>query len=427
MSSYLRVLRTDNFRYLFFGQALSNLGDFVVIVALALYVTQTTGSATDVGLVFFGGSAPLVALILFGGVWADRLPRHRIMIAADVVRGAAHALLATLIFIGAAPVWAIAAIEVVFGSARAFFQPAYAGLMPQTVPEELVQDAKALSETVANAAFMLGPLIGTALVLGIGAGYAFAFDAISFAVSALLLARVRPRARGPEPEPSSSVIADLAVGWREVRSRAWVWATIVAFTGLMFAVFAQWYSLAPLISRSVYGSAGLFGLFESAIGVGAVVGAIAGVRWRPRRPLWTGLTLALVWPCMTLSLALGLPAVVVAVCAFGTGFAFSLLTIWWEVALATHIPPSALSRVSAYDWMGSAALMPFGYLAAGALASAFGARAVLGVGSVVGIVLLMLARAPRSTRELGVAVAPPAEAPPARRELQPSSSLARSA
>src|ERR1700752_975998 len=104
MSTYLRVLRHHNFRYLFAGQALSNLGDFVVLVALALYVTQTTGSATDVGLVFFGATVPLVTLILFGGVWADRLPRHRIMIVADLVRGSAHALLATLMFLGAARV-----------------------------------------------------------------------------------------------------------------------------------------------------------------------------------------------------------------------------------------------------------------------------------------------------------------------------------
>ena len=77
MSSHLRVLRVPNFRNLFIGQAASVIGDRVVVVALALYITQTTGSATDLGLVLGAQALALVALLLFGGVWADRLPRQR--------------------------------------------------------------------------------------------------------------------------------------------------------------------------------------------------------------------------------------------------------------------------------------------------------------------------------------------------------------
>jgi hypothetical protein len=95
------------------------------------------------------------------------------------------------------------------------------------------------------------------------------------------------------------------------------------------------------------------------------------------------------------------------------GFGWSLLGIWWETSLASHIPPGALSRVSAWDWMGSLALLPLGYLIAGPLAVALGPRLVLGVGSAVGLVLLALALAPRETRELGYGA--------------PSSSRARSA
>ena len=97
MSSYLRVLRHRDFRLLFLGQAASVVGDRVVVVALALFITQRTGSPTDLGLVLGAQTLPLVALLLFGGVWADRLPRHRIMIATDLTRAALHALLAVLI------------------------------------------------------------------------------------------------------------------------------------------------------------------------------------------------------------------------------------------------------------------------------------------------------------------------------------------
>jgi MFS family permease len=400
VSSYLRVLRHRDFRLLFLGQAASVTGDRVVVVAIALFVTQTTGSPTDLGLVLAAQALPLVAFLLIGGVWADRLPRHRIMITTDVVRAGLHGLLAVLILSGPVQLWQLVVIEAGFGAAQAFFQPAYSGLIPQTVPEPLIGDAKALTETSANLAFLVGPALATVLVLGVGAGEAFAFDAATFVLSALLLVRVHPRRRGEAPVPGS-VPQELRAGWREVRSRAWVWVTIAVFTGAILCLYSQWYALAPVIARDLYGGAGVFGWLESAAGVGAVCGALAGLRWRPARPLRAGLLMALAWPLQAGVFALGAPLALVITCAFATGFGFSLFMIWWETALANHIPPHALSRVSAYDWMGSLAMLPVGYVAAGPLAGALGARAVLGAGSVLGAALLLLALVPRSTRELG--------------------------
>jgi len=292
-------------------------------------------------------------------------------------------------------------LEAAFGAARAFFQPAYSGLIPQTVPERAIGDARALTEWMTNVATLVGPALATVLVLGVGAGTAFAFDAATFAVSALLLSRVRPRERGETAAAGQgTLLAELREGWREVRSRAWVWVTIAAFTGAVLCMFAQWNALAPMVSRELYGSAGAFGVLETAIGVGAVCGAIASIHFRPRRPLACGLLMSLVWPVQLAVFALGAPLPVVMVLAFGTGWAFSLLMIWWETALAHHIPPHMLSRVSAYDWMGSLALLPLGYLIAGPLAGALGARAVLGAGSAIGFLLLALALAPRATRTL---------------------------
>ncbi|MGI8411346.1 MAG: MFS transporter [Solirubrobacteraceae bacterium] len=400
MNSYLRVLRHQDFRYLFLGQTASVVGDQVVVVALALFVTRLTGSAADLGLVLAAQALPLVILLLLGGVWADRLPRHRIMVVTDLIRAALHTTVAVLIFTGAIRIWQLIAIEALFGAAQAFFQPAYSGLLPQTVPEGLIQDARALSESTSNVGFLLGPALATALVLGVGAGEAFAFDAATFALSALLLTRVKPRSRGLAA-PAASVVHELRAGWREVRSRAWVWVTIAAFAGAVLCVYAQWYALAPGIARHVYGSVGVFGLLEGVAGAGAVCGALAGLLWRPARPLRAGLLLVLAWPFQAAALALGAPLALVVVCALATGFGFSLLMIWWETALARYIPPHALSRVSAYDWMGSLALLPLGFVLAGPLAGALGARTVLLAGSVIGLVLLLVALVPRSTRELG--------------------------
>jgi MFS family permease len=400
MSSYLRVLRHRDFKFLFLGQSASAVGDQVVIVALALYITERTGSPTDLGLVLAAQSLPLIALVLFGGVWADRLPRHRIMTAADYARALLHGVLAASIVLGGASVAEMIVIEALFGAARAFFQPAYSGLLPQTVPDAEVQDARALSSTTENLAILIGPALGAAMVLTVGAGAAFALDAATFLISAELLRHMRPRARGDVAQERTTVIADLRAGWREVRSATWVWATIAAFTVAVLCAYAQWYALAPLVSKQLYGSAGVFGLLESVAGGGAVVGALVGIRWRPRRPMVVGLLLTLIWPIQTLAFAGAAPLAAVVLLAFGAGLGFTLFEVWWSTALVRHIPPQALSRVSAYDWMGSLALLPLGFAIAGPLAGALGARTVLTVGAVIALAMLVLALAPRGTREL---------------------------
>ena len=99
-----------DFRLLLCGQSASTIGDRIVFVALALYVTDI-GTPSDVGIVLACHALPLVGFLLIGGVWADRLPRARVMISTDLVRFALHALLAALIFTGAVEIWHIVVIE----------------------------------------------------------------------------------------------------------------------------------------------------------------------------------------------------------------------------------------------------------------------------------------------------------------------------
>jgi MFS family permease len=242
------LLAHREFRLLFFGQTASTLGDRLVAVALALYVTQV-GSPTDVGIVLAAHTLPLVAFLLLGGVWADRLPRQRLMLLTDLVRGALHALLAALILAGTAPIWLIVVIEALFGSAEAFFRPAYTGVIPQTVPEELLQPAKAATGMVETLAGFAGPAVATALVFGIGAGWAFAVDAATFVISALFVVRMRPRARGDTPV-AASLRADFREGFEAVRARRWVWVTIAVFSVVLLCSFAPWQTLGATVARS---------------------------------------------------------------------------------------------------------------------------------------------------------------------------------
>jgi predicted MFS family arabinose efflux permease len=389
------VLRQRDFRLLFLGQTASTIGDRIVFVALALYVTEI-GSPTDVGIVLAAHALPLVAFLLVGGVWADRLPRHRVMVVTDLVRFALHAALAALIFSGAVEIWHIAVIEALFGTAEAFFRPAYTGLVPQTVPEPLIQDAKAAGGTVETVAEFVGPALATALVLGVGAGWAFAIDAATFLVSAAFLVRLRPRERGAAPERSTWLL-DLREGWHEVRSRAWVWVTIAAFSVAVVAAFAPFATLGPTIAEQQYGGRAAYGVVTAAMGLGTIAGALVGFRWRPRHPIRAGFWFALPWPAVQGLFAVGAPLPLLAVAFALAGCGISLFGIWWETALAERIPPHLLSRVSAYDWMGSLALLPLGYLAAGPLGERLGAAEVLGAGSLIAVVALAMAL---STRDI---------------------------
>ncbi|HEY2217450.1 MAG TPA: MFS transporter, partial [Solirubrobacteraceae bacterium] len=267
----LRVLRHPDFRYFWLAQSASVIGDCIVVVALALFVVELTGSATDVGLVLAAASLPLVAFLLLGGVWADRLPRHRVMVVTDLVRFSLHALLAVLIFTKVVEIWQLIVIEALFGTAEAFFRPAANGLLPQTVPEAEIQQANGLSTLSNNIGEFAGPALATGLVLGLGAGWAFALDAATFLLSAALLSRVRPRRRAlssdapdvhdalaPASAPPThgpartsgdvaaeqvSVWKEVREGFREVRSRSWVWVTLASFCAALFTGLAPWFVL----------------------------------------------------------------------------------------------------------------------------------------------------------------------------------------
>jgi len=386
------------FRLLLAGQSLSTLGDRLVFVALALYVTEI-GSPSDVGIVLASHAVPLVGFLLIGGVWADRLPRHLVVVTTDVIRFGLHALLALLIFTGTVEIWHIAVIEACFGTAEAFYRPAFTGLVPQTVPEEEIQPARAAFGTVETMAEFAGPALATALVLGVGPGWAFALDAATFLVSAVFLVRLRPRKRG-EPAERTTVLAELREGWTEVRSHTWIWVIVGVFSLGLLTAFGPWMTLGPTISQETYDTRAVYGILVSAMGAGTIVGALIGFRWKPEFPMRMGMLLALGLPISLGLFGLGLPVAVLLPVFVFAGSGIALFDIWWHTALAERVPPHMLSRVTAYDWMGSLALLPIGYVLAGPLGEALGAVEVLSVGSAIALAALAGALLFRDVRQL---------------------------
>jgi MFS family permease len=376
----LGVLCHPDFRLLWLAASASVIGDMLVRVAVALFVVDLTGSATDVGLVLAAYTLPLVGFLLLGGVIADRLPRHLVVVATDLVRFVLHALLAILIVTGEIRIWHLVVIGTIFGSAEAFFLPAISGLLPQTVPEEEIQEANAITRIVHNLAEFAGPALATLLVLGVGAAVAFAIDAATFLLSAALLVRVRPRERTP-CAPCAIAAADVDAGlWTEIRQgfgevRArWIWATLAAFCVAIFVT--------------------------AAFGAGTIAGSFAALRWRPRYPMRLGIAFVLLWPGGVALYAAGVTLIVVVPTVTLSGTGIALFEVWWITALAERIPPDRLSRVTSYDWMVSLALVPVGYVLAGPLAERLGAANVMLGGAVLGFTALALGLLPRQTREL---------------------------
>jgi MFS family permease len=408
MSGLFAVLRHRDFRLLWLAGLASVLGDRIVTVALALFVIDLTGDATDLGIVLAAHAIPLVAFMLIGGIWADRVARHRLMVLTDLVRFALHAALAALIISGEVEIWQVVVIEALFGTAEAFFRPAATGVVPQTVPEREVQEANALIGMSNNICEFAGPALATALVLGVGAGEAFAVDAATFLVSAVLLVRMSPRRRetaagaglADSGSVDGSIAAQLRAGYEEVRARAWVWATLLSASATLFLGLAPWFVLGPIVAEDHYGGTDVYGIVTAALGAGTIIGSLAGIRWRPLHPIRLGLVMAALWCPMGVMYALGVPLAIVLPAAVVGGFGFAIFDVWWLTALAERIPPDRLSRVSSYDWMVSLGLLPVGYLLAGPLADAVGSTAVLAVGSALAMIAWLLALLPRESRML---------------------------
>ncbi len=393
------LLRQAPFRNLWAGQTLSSVGDAMIVVVIGLYLTQESGSSRDVGLVLAAYAAPLVLFLLVGGVLADRLPRRGLMIATDLVRAGLHGLLAVLILLDAVQLWHMLVIGVLFGAAEAFFRPAYTGLLPATVQEHEIQTAQAVTAASRETAIIAGPAIGTALVFGLGASAAFALDALTFVASVVFLLRVRPRRRGYDHVPAS-FLADLREGWVAVRERTWVWATICGFSVALLCGLAPFFTLGAAVSEAGYGTAAIFGIVQISWGAGTLAGSLVAVRWRPRRPMLTGILWTLPWPLTFAVFALAAPEVALFAGTAAGGFGVGMFGVWWETALAERIPPQLLSRVSAYDWMGSLALLPAGYVLAGLIGDAVGPQSTLLVGAGVALLALAAALLPRQTRTL---------------------------
>ncbi|MBI5104889.1 MAG: MFS transporter [Solirubrobacterales bacterium] len=369
------------------------------------------GGATQIGFVAAAQFLPFALLSLGAGVLADRLDRKRILITSDLLRLAIQLVAGVLLVTDAAEVWHLVVLAGLYGSADAFFQPAFTGLMPLTITESSnLQPANALRSLSFSLGSLLGPVVAGALIALTGAGGAILLDAATFAVSVALLLPLRPRVveRG-EPEP---FLHDLHGGWREVRSRPWVQVFLLAMLVYHVIVLPSVFVLGPVLAEDEMDGATSWAIITFAFGMGSIAGNLLLLRWRPRFALRAAAGMLIVASCQAVIFGSGLPVPAIAAIEFVSAIGVSCFFTLWETSLQEHIPEHAISRVSSYDYLASAGAMPLGALVAGPVSEAAGIHETLAAMSAIGVAASVLCLATPSVRRLERGTAVPAPAVP---------------
>lgn len=365
-----------DFRLLAAAALITGLGTSGTVVAAAFAVLRAGGTGTDVGLVAAARTAPLVLFLLVGGAVADRLPRHRVMVAANLLNACSQAVLAALVLTGQARIWQMAVLSALAGTAQAFFSPASEGMVLSSVQRAHASQAFAVYRLGVNGATIMGAALAGALIAAFGPGVVLAVDAGSFAVAALLRAFLRVGG-APRPQRTGGLWGDLHEGWREFRTRRWLWGVVVQFSVVNAVVAAAESVYGPQVAAARLGGAGPWGVALAAGGVGSVVGGLLMLRWRPRRILLAGTLCVFPYALPAVALAVPVPVPLLVVAMFVSGCSIEVFGVAWMTALHQEIPQEMLSRIAAYDWFGSVAVIPLGTAAAGPAAGALGMSGAL--------------------------------------------------
>ena len=365
----LGALSERDFRLLFTATTVTTIGDRLGGIALAFAVLDLPGgTATDLGIVLAVRQGVNAAVVLAGGVVADRLPRNLVLTGASLVQGGAQAVTALLVLSGDATVGSLVGLAAVYGVGNALVVPAETGLVPQTVSPARLQQANALQGLSRNLVGVLGPALGGVLVVAGSPGIALAGDAVSFFICAALLALIRVPRRD---ERGAGFFRELREGWTEFTARTWLWSTVLLF-GIGNLMFTSLFVLGPLVSKEELGGAGAWATILTAGGVGAVVGGVVALRIRPSRPLLVACIAPAPMVLQPLMLAASAPVWAISAAGFLAGAGLSVHIALWFTVFQREIPERAQSRVSSYDALGSFVLMPLGFAIAGPIAAAIG-------------------------------------------------------
>lgn len=339
-SSVFVPLKERSFRRLFFAQVFSDFGNWLDFTALAVLVAYhwEMGPGAIAALSIALG-IPWVVVGPFASVWADRLPRKKVMIMCNLLRAV---IVLGLIWTPTLPLLLL--LVFLKGSVGALFDPARQGAIRSIVPEEHLPQANSLSQLSSNSSKIIGPAMGGLLIAFWGPRSPFIIETVVFLISAFLLTRcfipVVLREKNSNPYNGSKQFwFELKEGWKHILSNRILVISISLISLLLFFVFL-YDGLLVLLSKSLGLSEATYGFLISAVGFGSVAGSLAFGQWNQWKanPIQLMATSTIISGVLILVFGLG-----------GTGFLKIEVLIWILVAFLIGISASA-------------AMVPYGYI-----------------------------------------------------------------
>ncbi len=389
----LRAFANRDFRLFWSGQGVSLIGTWMQAVAQSWLVLELTNSPFRLGLVGTLQFAPMLALSFFAGALADRLPKRRLIIASQSVLCVQALVLAGLVHLGHVQYWHVAVMATIYGIANTVDMPTRQSFVAQMVGKESLRSAIALNSAMFNGARVVGPALAGLVIARWGTALAFFFNGLSFlaVIGALLALRTEGL---PYPSSGRTLRAEIAegVGYALRTPRIAVVLSLVLCVSMFFF---NYNTLVPLLARDVlHQDAHGFGLLMTAVGVGAVAGAIALATLRADRPPLS----VLIGSALVLGAAM---MGVAAVARFGAaaalllvmGFCGMLFMTGANTTVQLTVPDELRGRVMSLHTLMFAGATPFGAFLVGSVTQALGVRAgflVMGGGGFVSIAALSL-------------------------------------
>jgi MFS family permease len=382
-----RLLSERQFRCVFAALAGSGMANGFLPVAESFGILKTTGSAGDLGLVLAVQGAVSLALSLFAGVAADRLPRAGQLVASSLVRLAAAAALAAVLLTHTASIGWFYGVAVVYGGADALFAPASTAIVPDIVAKDDLGEANALIGSSMSLSWMVAPAMAGVIVSAFGPGMAFVAESavMAFTTLCLVLARIPASGEGGE-ERVGGVLIQMREGWKEFRKRRWLWLLTLQWTLFSLVLLAPLSVAGPTVAKDYLGGAAPWGVISTCLAIGVVGAQFLARRLKLNRP---ALFIAWLPPLMvaeTLALGLGAPVAVVAAAALFSGCALGLQGVLFQTTMQQAVPGNVLGRVAAFDLVASEIGQPVGYALAGPLGLAIGLRKLLVACAAVAVV-----------------------------------------
>jgi len=384
--TFLAALRHRNFRLFLIGQFVSLCGTWIQTVASGWLVLHLTNSAFQVGLVTTLGTLPILLFTLYGGVVADRVNKHRLVLILQCLMVCEALMLGILIVLDRITVHWVMGLAVFFGTLAAFEVPTRQALIAEIVDREDLMNAIALGSSAFNVARVVGPAIAGILISTLGLAACFFANAASYlaVIYGLVVMRIEPR---PRAEHGSALEA-MREGIAYVFGNRWPRAIVIIIA--TFAVFGfSFIPMMPVFARdALHLGADGYGALMSSVGVCAAAAALfmAGVGGRSgRAKLVLGSSLLFALAISGAALA---PNFWSAVLLFTlAGALMALAGIAANTTLQTQAPDRLRGRVMGFYSFVVLGMAPFGSLEAGWVAEHYGVRTVIASGGVVCLVV----------------------------------------